>query len=67
MIHEGPYSPEDERTIQKRLSPLQPPPPVEMDGHYRVPEADSRESSRPNLAQNYEQTDIAKQASSSSA
>jgi hypothetical protein len=61
MIHEATYSPEDERTIQKRMSPLQPPPPVEMQGDYIVPEADSRSASR--VRPNYEETDIAKRPS----
>ena len=61
MIHEATYSREDERTIQKRMSPLQSPPPVEMQGDYFVPEADSRSASR--SRPNYEETDIAKRPS----
>ena len=62
MIHEATYSPEDEQTIQKRLSPPQPL--AEMEGGHIFPEADSRSSSRPRP--NYEETDLAKQRSQSS-
>lgn len=58
MIHEATYSPEDERTIQKRLSPPQAIAPVEMEGGHTVAEMESRSPSRGRP--NYGETDLAK-------